>query len=113
MLLQNNITAEERDALELEKASHLEEGKTQRKSWASFLKKYLDLKDTNNKIETILLPKQIADEKILRDVDKFDVSGVQMQAEDLGGRLTMPFYSVRRPSVDYFISNLAIQNFVS
>ena len=59
------------------------------------------------------MPEHIDDEKILRDPDKMNVFGIQMQAEDFGGGLTMPFYGFRRPCADYFNSNLIIQNFVT
>ncbi|ETK71030.1 hypothetical protein L915_21651, partial [Phytophthora nicotianae] len=37
---------------------------------------------------------------------------VQIQAEGYGGSLSMPHYGHTRPSVDYFNSNVIIQNFV-
>ena len=35
-----------------------------------------------------------------------------MQAEDFGGGLALPHYGFRRPSADYFNSNLILHNFV-
>ena len=38
--------------------------------------------------------------------------GVLLQAEDFGGVIPLPFYGFERPSVDYFNSNLLLQNFI-
>ena len=40
------------------------------------------------------------------------LSGVSLQAEDYGGGLALPHYGFRRPSADYFNSNLMSYNFV-
>ena len=40
------------------------------------------------------------------------LSGVSLQAEDYGGGLALPHYGLRRPSADYFNSNLMSYNFV-
>ena len=37
---------------------------------------------------------------------------VQIQAEDYGGGIALPHYGYRRPSADYFNSNLMTYNFV-
>ena len=40
------------------------------------------------------------------------LSSVQLQAEDYGGSIALPHYGFRRPSADYFNSNLMCYNFV-
>ena len=40
------------------------------------------------------------------------ISGLQLQAEDFGGGIALPHYGFKRPSADYFNSNLMGYNFV-
>ena len=42
----------------------------------------------------------------------FSLSTVQIQAEDFGGGIALPHYGFRKPSADYFNSNLMLHNFV-
>ena len=58
------------------------------------------------------------DEEKVGGVDKVDgddvkvFSTVQLQAEDYGGGIALPHYGYRRPSADYFNSNMMAYNFV-
>lgn len=58
----------------------------------------------------------LKDEKKLEIVDteaeELSSELVQLQAEDYGGGIALPHYGYRRPSVDYFNSNLMTYNFV-
>ena len=42
--------------------------------------------------------------------DSLAISGVALQAEDYGGSIALPHYGFRRPSADYFNSNLMCYN---
>ena len=46
------------------------------------------------------------------NTDSLALSGVALQAEDYGGSIALPHYGFRRPSADYFNSNLMCYNFV-
>ena len=62
----------------------------------------------------------IAPEELPPVVDPDDSKGaneltsslVQIQAEDYGGSIALPHYGYKRPSADYFNSNLMAYNFV-
>lgn len=45
-------------------------------------------------------------------VSSFVPRNLTSQAEDFGGSLALPHYGFRRPSADYFNSNLILHNFV-
>ena len=71
-----------------------------------------DLSDCN-------LAKAVDDEKDEDKLEEIDNEAeelhselVQLQAEDYGGGIALPHYGYRRPSVDYFNSNLMTYNFV-
>ena len=44
--------------------------------------------------------------------DSIALPRVALQAEDYGGSIALPHYGYRRPSADYFNSNLMCYNFV-
>ena len=52
----------------------------------------------------------LSEEKMSDDAEY--LSTVLIQAEDFGGSLALPHYGFRRPSADYFNSNLMLHNFV-
>ena len=41
-----------------------------------------------------------------------DITSIQLQAEDYGGSIALPHYGFKKPSADYFNSNLMSYNFV-
>ena len=47
-----------------------------------------------------------------QDDRKAELSTIQIQAEDYGGGIALPHYGFKRPSADYFNSNLMGYNFV-
>ena len=51
-------------------------------------------------------------EEIDNEAEELHSELVQLQAEDYGGGIALPHYGYRRPSVDYFNSNLMTYNFV-
>ena len=115
-LLSPQLTDAERMELILKKSMHLDAARSQRRRINDFVKVFVHQHDTD---QPILYP---LSEEILEGIyaDNLNVSDsrtagipkVTVQAQDFGGSLTMPHYGYRRPSADYFNSNLIVQNFV-
>ena len=49
---------------------------------------------------------------IMEGSRKTELTSIQLQAEDYGGGIALPHYGFRKPSADYFNSNLMGYNFV-
>ena len=70
--------------------------------------------------ESIEKPNSSAEEEKIREVKEPDTHAVDelkdtlviLQAEDYGGGIALPHYGYRKPSADYFNSNLMTYNFV-
>ena len=67
----------------------------------------------NNNLLAKAESQQNTDEKIQEEpLSTNHSTSVQLQAEDYGGGIALPHYGYRRPSADYFNSNLMTYNFV-
>lgn len=53
------------------------------------------------------------DDAIEDEHDFLDKSRVWIQCQDFGGNFPLPMYAARRPSGDYFLSNLNLYNFMT
>ena len=129
-----DLTAERKQFLEEEKKLHVDEAITQRRVWSNFIRDYAGKVDPNLVIPadalTDLLPDDapIQVEEIVEECKSDNdndstmegnlgeesslVSSIQLLAEDYGGGIALPHYGFRRPSSDYFNSNLMTYNFV-
>ncbi|EGZ05292.1 hypothetical protein PHYSODRAFT_386744, partial [Phytophthora sojae] len=101
LLQQPDISEEEREVVLLEKRTHLNEAIAQRRFVSNFVKDYTALHAPQQILPNQVIPHTIDDSTV-----------VQIQAEDYGGGISMPYYALCRPSADYFNCNLMIQNFV-
>ena len=141
-LLSPDITPEREAHLKEEKTVHLQAAISQRKIWSNFVRDYTGKVDPNLVIPEDCLISELKDddytiykEEIIVEDSKSDdeiegeevegskpdsvnpsikdkLSHVQLQAEDYGGGIALPHYGFRRPSADYFNSNLMGYNFV-
>ncbi|KAG3047945.1 hypothetical protein PC121_g19772 [Phytophthora cactorum] len=111
---------EEREAVLLEKSTHLNEAIAQRRFVSNFVKEYTALHAPQQVLPNEIIPDTTDDVAAVDEVDIDDderatkkvYCRVQILAEDYGGGISMPYYGICRPSADYFNSNLMIQNFV-
>ena len=77
------------------------------------MREYLKRSDPNNYLPAHAIPDHIDDEiEDFQPDENVTNSGILLQAEDFGGVIPMPFYGFSRPSVDYFNSNLLLQNLI-
>ena len=127
------LPQQRKDFLEQEKLLHLDEAISQRRVWANFVKDYVGRVDPNLELPKHAFPLMLDDEVELNMDDSSSQAGraeggpvngvvegkeneilstVQLQAEDYGGGIALPHYGFRRPSCDYFNSNLMTYNFV-
>jgi hypothetical protein len=115
------LSEAENEALLLEKSMHLDKAIAQRRFVSSFIKGYTALHAPDQAIPSQIIP-DTTDELLSENDDSggderaHPTAGtgarVQIQPEDYGGGISMPYYGHSRPSADYFKSNLIIQNFV-
>ena len=127
----STISADRRQELELEKSTHLTDAITQRRAMRAFNETFTSNMDPHFSLSLDILPDEIDDEMKENDYDNISSlqSGaldydpvteieshnspiVTLQAEDYGGNLSLPHYGYKRPSADYFNSNLLLYNFV-
>ncbi|EGZ25598.1 hypothetical protein PHYSODRAFT_487550, partial [Phytophthora sojae] len=93
-LQQPDISDADRDALLMEKRTHITEAISHRRFVSRFVKEYTNLYAPDQLVSSEVIP------------DTYDL------AEDFGGGISMPHYGHSRPSADYFHSNRIIHNFV-
>ena len=122
--LSNPDISEERK-LELQRLqqTHLSDAIVQRRAMQGFIKQYVKKLDTAQVIPDDFIP------DILPEDDEENGNGavhsknpsfpspvgaqkVNVQAEDCGGGLAFPHFGYRRPSLDYYASNLIVHSFV-
>ena len=94
---------------------HLEAARSQRRMMNDFIKKFADTHSPGQHILNPIPEEIVEDIPVISDFHAeitLTLPKVTVQAQDFGGSLTMPHYGYRRPSADYFNSNLMIHNFV-
>lgn len=115
------LTDEERDAYRQQRAVHVDEAVNQRRSMNALIAEYVgvdeqpleppcvedldsgtDDDDDETDRDSALAPREAA--RLGRSVE--------IECEDYGQSLTMPFYGLSRPNVDYFHSDLHVHMFV-
>ena len=114
-LLAPDLTDAEIADLTLKKSIHLEAAKSQRRMMNDFVKSFTDAHSPGQSILNPLPEEIVEDLPVIFDSPDeitLKLPKVTVQAQDFGGSLTMPHYGYRRPSADYFNSNLIIHNFV-
>ncbi|KAE8961916.1 hypothetical protein PR001_g29887, partial [Phytophthora rubi] len=125
-LSRDDISEEERVELCKAKNMHLSAAIAQRRFVSTFIKSYVAVHAPHQAAVGDALP-DVYDEAHLEPLvpisyhderrDEQPATSapppiVLIQSEDFGGGISMPHYGHTRPSVDYFNSNLIIQNFV-
>jgi hypothetical protein len=104
-----DLPEELRAELVHQKREHLEGAVIQRRTYNDFVRSFVRGQDPLHP-----LPMDLPDslDSPFTDLDETPTVTVQVQAEDFGGGLALPFYGLARPSVDYYQSNLVLHNFV-
>jgi hypothetical protein len=105
----NSLDPEARAAIEEELALHMNAAIEQRRIMQRFIRELVRKHDPDQQEPE--LP-ETAEDEVRDENEQHGTPTVMVQAEDFGGGLTMPHYGFRRPSADYYSSNLIIQNFV-
>jgi hypothetical protein len=111
-LKNNALDDRARGELEAEKIMHQEAAINQRRAMTAFVKEYA----------AAFSPQQCLPEEIVPDhmevpphgmtEDQTTMPKMLIQIEDFGGSIALPVFGNRRPSADYFNSNLMLHNFV-
>ena len=110
-----DISDADRERLKLEKNAHLDQAIAQRRVVTTFMRTFVSKEDPTQPIPQAIpdvydeVDEDDAEPIVINDAQKLKV---QVQIEDFGGSLSMPFYGKERPSADYFNSNLNVSNFV-
>ena len=118
LLADPSISDERKEELELEKSIHLDEAIEQRRAVKSFINVFVKGIDPENdydldKFVVDVLPDNMKDLNEEPDEEKSEfIPKVRVQYEDFGGSVALPHYGFSRPSVDYYQSNLILNNFV-
>ncbi|EGZ06119.1 hypothetical protein PHYSODRAFT_532065, partial [Phytophthora sojae] len=95
---QDGISDEERECLLLQKKMHLSEAIAQRRFVSTFIRNYSALHAPEQYLPREIIP---------------DTANDNDAAEDYGGGISMPYFGHSRPSIDYYNSNLILQNVVA
>ncbi|KAI3631056.1 hypothetical protein MIR68_010546 [Amoeboaphelidium protococcarum] len=124
-LLNPDLSDLERQELLRQQTMHLNEAAIQRRFMKAFILEYSAKNGSvvsvpEEQFEHSLEENSVSDMPVqsgsnCTTVDDTPVNGspkVLICAEDFGGSLTLPHYGYQRPQVDYFNSNLILQNFI-
>jgi hypothetical protein len=120
--MSSGISDKLRAKLQLEKSMHIDGVVDQQRAMSSFVKKFVNDMAPNQTLPSELLKDyidigmEISFEKKANmelDLNEIFVPKVLIQYEDFGGSLALPHYGYRRPSVDYFNSNLILHNLIT
>jgi ribosomal protein S10 len=109
-LTRDNLLPKKREHLVLEKGMHLQATIDQRRFMSGFVKQYIAANAPQQPVPYAIIPNTIDDAPPDPIDDAF--FEIQIQIEDFSGSFPLPFYGHQRPSVDYFNSNLMMQNFI-
>jgi hypothetical protein len=77
---------------------------------SGFVKQYIAANAPEQPVPNAIIPDTIDDAPPDPIDDAFPE--IQIQIEDFDSSFPLPFYGHQRPSVDYFNSNLMMQNFI-
>ncbi|KAF1781634.1 hypothetical protein GQ600_1583 [Phytophthora cactorum] len=110
-LVNPNLSEVERSELQAEKAMHLHAASDQRRAMSAFVKEYVPVHSPLQSLLAEVIPDHL-ETPIERPDHQMTMPFIQIQIEDFGGSLPLPVFGNRRPSADYFNSNLMLHNFV-
>ncbi|KAG6945263.1 hypothetical protein JG688_00016642, partial [Phytophthora aleatoria] len=111
-LLNPSFSESDRAELVAEKSLHLSAAINQRRAMSTFVKQYAAKIAPQQSIPSEIIADHGEMPLTLEPVVHNTIPLTQIQIEDFGGSFPLPVYNNKKPSADYFNSNLMMNNFI-